>query len=41
MLCFLWQTNLITVADVGDEGHDKETWPPLLMTLVKSLQVSP
>lgn len=37
---FPWQTHLIAVADVGEEGHDKETWPPLLMTAVKLVQVS-
>ena len=33
MWCFFWQTHHIAVADVGEEGHDKETWAPLLMTL--------
>jgi hypothetical protein len=33
MWVLLWQTRLIAAADAGEEGYDKETWAPLLMTL--------
>ncbi len=29
----VWQTQLITIADAREEGHDKETGVPLLMAL--------
>ena len=33
MWVLLWQTRLIAAADTGEEGYNKETWAPFLVTL--------